>query len=125
MTESLILTAVATGPIASIASEIVAGFSNRLNGTELKGWGAWILAAIVAFIATFVKVYYMDATPFPTSLAYASLSQSLIPFVTQFGLMWGASELFFKGVVAKLGMNFTPIVSTNDPVIKSNDTFQG
>ncbi len=91
MLETLVL-----GVAASFVSEAITWVNARLSGTVLKGDGAWIVAGVVALVASLFKVFYLDG---------ASVPHDLPTLFTDLGLIWAVSQVFFVWVVSRFNLD--------------------
>jgi hypothetical protein len=92
------MTTILLGVAASIATEVVTWLNARLNGTVLKGDGAFILAAIVALVASVGKLV----------LSGGNLSD--LP--TDFATVWATSQVFFMVVMQALNLDIPSSTKT-------------
>lgn len=90
------------GIAVSLFTEAITWLDKKLSGTTLKGDGAFILSAAIAFFAAAVQV----AIAFPGPLSLSALG-------LYFAQVWAVSQVFFIGIYQMLGLD----VSSPLPVV--------
>lgn len=83
------------GIASSIIAELVTWLNKQLTGTVLHGDGAFILATVIAIVAAMIKTYLLPVV-------------TVQEFIAQCVVVWGASQLFFLGVVQMFDLDVQP-----------------
>lgn len=91
------------GIVSVLATEAVTWIDKKISGTVLKGDGAFLLSAAVAFVIAGVKFFLTPGVALSWSTFGADAAQ-----------IFAASQLIFIGVYQKLGLDIssTPAVQT-------------
>lgn len=71
---------------ASVVTELITWINKLLSGTVLKGDGAFMLAALVAFVGATVKIYLIPTVGFQE-------------FLASFASIWAVSQVIFLGFI--------------------------
>lgn len=95
------LTTILLGIGSSIASEIVTWLNKKLQGTVLKGDGAFILTFAIALAGALIKQMTTPGFELSDIKDYAALSQT-------FGEIFTVSQVYFVFVAKKLGIEVKP-----------------
>lgn len=86
------------GILSSVATEVVTAINAKLEGTVLKGDGAFILSFGIALPAAIVKEFMMPGFDFHMLLNYQQLAAN-------FSEIFAISQVYFLFVAQKLGLD--------------------
>lgn len=89
------------GILASVFTEVATAVNKLLNGTVLKGDGAFLLAFGMAFVAAIIK----EVTLPGFTLSMLTNYQQLGIFFAQ---AFAVSQVFFYAIYSKLGLTLQP-----------------
>ena len=89
------------GILSSTVAELVSYLNVKLENTPLRGTAAFLMALLMAFIGGAIKIFYIDAVPFP-SLHDFTAWKAIYPAFAQ---VWTVSQIYFILVVEKLGLD--------------------
>lgn len=113
------ITTILLGIVSSTVAEIVTAINKKLQGTVLQGTAAFLLALLFALIGGAIKVFYIDAVPFPT-LGDFTAWKSLYP---AFAEVWTISQIYFLIVTKNLNLDVqAPKVLTPSTMTTSTST---
>lgn len=107
------------GIASSIATEVINGINAKLNNTVLKGDGAFILAAAVAFVIAGIQAAFTVGINFTNPGAFLS---SVATYGSQ---VWAVSQIFFVGIYQKLGLDLNSGSNNEAPAKPSNTPANG
>ena len=94
----MIVTTILLGIAASVFTEVATALNKLLNGTVLKGDGAFLLAFAMAFVAALIKEAMLPGFTFGELLNFQQLGAFFAETFT-------VSQVFFLAIYARLGLN--------------------
>lgn len=87
----MIITLVAIG--SSVLTELITWINKKLDGTPLKGNGAFLVVFFLSIFGAAIKMFYFDHVAF-----------SLSTLVAQAGEIFSVSQLYFTFIASKFGL---------------------